>query len=83
MKSLKGFRIGVLVDYDQSDVFSENYAIATDRRKWREIRKDQVILKLPIFQHAPRFVHICIYAYINLYFFHMNRPIMIDPLIFL
>jgi len=55
MKSLKGYRIGTIVDYEQSDYMSENYAIATDRRKWKEIKeKDQVILKLPIYQHAPR-----------------------------
>lgn len=54
MKSLKGFRIGTLVDYDQSDFMSENYAVHSDRQKWKNIKKDQIILKLPIYQHAPR-----------------------------
>ena len=56
MKSLKGFRIGTLVDYDCSDTMSENYAVHPDRRKWKDIKEDQVILKLPIYQHAPRLV---------------------------
>lgn len=54
MKSLKGYRIGTIIDYEQSDFLDENYAIAPDRRKWKEIKEDQIILKLPIYQHAPR-----------------------------
>ena len=54
MKSLKGYRIGTLVDYENSNVHSENYASISDRRKWAEIVKDDVVLKLPIYNNAPR-----------------------------
>lgn len=54
MKSLKGYRIGTLVDYENSNVHSENYASISDRRKWAEIVKDGVVLKLPIYNAAPR-----------------------------
>jgi len=71
MKSLKGYRIGTIVDYDQSDYMSENYAICSDRRKWREIKENQVILKLPIYQHAPRLVH----QYVILCKFHISSQL--------
>ena len=72
MKSLKGFRIGVLVDYACSDTMSENYAVHPDRRKWKDIKEDQVILKLPIYQHAPRLVQH------TSYFFYMNHLTLVS-----
>ena len=75
MKSLKGYRIGTLVDYDCMDSMNENYAGWSYRQKWKNIKKDQVILKLPIYQHAPRLVQKNMHINFTspTHNFHMNR----------